>query len=417
MSGRQRYVLHFAHDNLRRFAGGLGKYIREETALAEGRGVASAVVFPLVLRQFPRWAEWAGRGWCVCRGGGLDWCGVYTWRGLANLLGRWERRGWALSEMQLHHIGGYRADDLRRFFGEVPARARLILHDYHTVCRSALLLRNGREHCGTSPPCETKCRGCRYWDPAWLPTMKSVLGGLEDRLRVTAPSKSAAAAWLESWPEFRGRVEVVPHWIPVRTARGPGRVAGTRLRVAFAGAPLPHKGWDVWNRVVQAVQAAGKPMDFLYFGLAGTPPDGVRTVRTDEGEMPALLRKEEVDVLCLWSTCPETYSYVYHEAVQAGTWVVAPTVSGNIADAICKTGWGTVLGDEGELRSFLLDGRRLRATLAKAREVERPEEMAVNPKLLDELPEWRPLGLRAGRAGRSWTREAVWKLKEWSGHA
>lgn len=410
------YLLHFAHDNIRRFAGGLAKYIREESGVARMRGIESAAVFPLGFRQFPGLSNWARRGWCVCRGEGWKWRGVYGWREFVKLLGQWERGGWSLAEIQLHHIGMYDADDLRSFLAEVPAGVRLVLHDYHTVCRSAQLLRDGKEHCGTAAPCAEKCKGCRRWDAMWLPEMKKTLCGLGKRLRVTAPSESVARGWLESWPEFSGRVEVVPHWVATRTVRGPGREAGARLRVAFAGAQLGHKGWEVWTRVA-AAREAGVAADFLYFGLGAAVPEGIQAVRVADGGMIEALRREKVDFLCLWSVWPETYSYVYFEAAQAGAWVLAPPVSGNIADSIRRTGWGTVLADEAALAAFLRDEGRMRATLAAARDVERPSEMAVNPRLVDELPEASPLGAADGSAHRSWMREMAWHLKNLSGHA
>lgn len=408
------YVLCFAHDDVRRFAGGVAKYIREESLLAEGRGMGVVAVFPLSVVRPPRLKEWALHGWGVRRDG--RWEGMFRRRGLEALLGRWEREGWTPAEIQLHHVGRYDTGELARFLAAVPVGVRLFLHDYHTVCQSAHLLRDGSAFCGKGAPCEAKCRGCRYWNPGWLPRMKALLGGIGKRLRVTAPSVSVAEGWLEAWPEFRGRVEVVPHWTPVRTVRGPGHPPGTPLRLAFAGAQLPHKGWDVWCRTVAALRKAGCAHEFLYFGLDRELPDGVRAVETGDGGMTEAMRRECVDFLCLWSVCPETYSYVYFEAVQAGAWVLAPEDSGNIADAIRKSGWGMVFPDEGALLAFLRDETRMAATLEQARTVERPAEMAVNPHVLDELPPARPLGARAGHPRRAWGHEAVLRLKEWTGH-
>lgn len=408
------YILCFAHDDVSRFAGGVAKYIREESALAIGRGMGTVTVFPLSVVRPPRLKEWALHGWGVRRNG--RWEGMFRRQGLEALLGQWEREGWRLAEIQLHHIGRYDAEELGRFLAAVPVGTRLFLHDYHTVCQSPHLLRNGESFCGMDVPCGTKCRGCGCRNPDWLPRMKTLLGGLGMRLRVTAPSESVAAGWLETWPEFRGRVEVVPHWTPVRTARGPGHPPGTPLRLAFAGAQLRHKGWDVWCRTVDALRKAGAGYEFLYFGLDRALPDGVRAVETGDGGMTEALRRERVDFLCLWSVCPETYSYVYFEAVQAGAWVLAPESSGNIAAAIGKSGWGTVFPDEGALLAFLQDETRGKETLERARTLERPAEMAVNPHVLDELPPARPLGGRAGHPRRAWVHEAVLRLKEWTGH-
>lgn len=414
MTGMKRYVLSFVHDDVRRFAGGLAKCVREESALAAERGVAMATVFPLHVRQCPRLDPWAARGWGVSRDG--SWQGMYGWENLVALLGHWEGAGWALSEIQLHHIGGFDPDGLRRFLAAVPAPVRLFLHDYHTVCRSVHLLRNGRDYCGSAPPCPGKCRGCQSRDDEWLPRMKATLDGLGDRLRVAAPSESVASGWLDSWPEFRERVDVVPHWLPARMDKGTGRLPGTPLKLAFAGAQLPHKGWDVWCRAVETLRMSGSDFEFLYFGLGRDVPVGIRTVEVGEGGMVEALRREAVDFLCLWSIWPETYSYVYHEAVQAGTWVLAPEVSGNIADAIRKGGWGSLFRGEKDLLAFLRDAERMRSAWALAQTLERPAEMTVNPRVLDELPPPAPLGLPNRPAHRSWAHETVWKLKEWTGH-
>ena len=411
----KRCILCFAHEDTVRFSGGLAKYIHEESALAAARGVAVATVFPLHVKQFPRLAKWASRGW----GGRWNghWLGMHDWRGLASMVGNWERHGWALSEIQLHHIGGYDAEDLQRFLAVVPVRVRLFLHDYHTICRSAHLMKDGKTHCGTTPPCEAKCRSCQYWNVNWLARMKKTLGSVGKRLKVTAPSESVARAWLESWPEFRKVVEVVPHWTTTRTVKGMGHTPGMRFRLAFAGGQSFHKGWNVWCQIVEELKKSGGNFDFLYFGLGHDIPRGVHAVAVREGEMVAALRRERVDFLCLWSVWPETFSYVYYEALQAGAWVLAPEMSGNIASAIRRGRWGTVFRGASELLAFLQNERRMRETLEGTGNLERPEEMSVNTQVMDTLPPAVPLGLTGGRARRLWAHEAVWKLKEWTGHA
>lgn len=407
-------ILAFVHADPTRFAGGLAKYVHEEAALAAPHGIGIATVFPMNIRQVPLLRAWASDGWGVSRMG--RWEGMYGWEGLARRVAHWQRQGSLLAEIQLHHVAGFNAESLRRFLAAVPAGVRLFLHDYGTVCPSPHLLRDGRTYCGSSVPCKAKCQGCRSWNPAWLGRMESILGELGDRLRIVAPSAAAAAVWSASWPAFRERIEVVPHWVSVRTVRGTGRLPGARPRLAFAGAQLPHKGWDVWCRAVEALERIGSPFECLYFGLGRNVPRGVRAVEVGEGGMTEALRREGVDFLCLWSVWPETYSYVYFEALQAGAWVLAPEVSGNVATAIRQDGWGTVFRDEAELRSFLLDGARVREVMERVRNMERPVEMAVNPRVLDTLPEVRPLALPGGRPRRAWLHEAVWKLKEWTGH-
>ena len=413
MSGPRSYVLCFAHADIRRFAGGLAKYIHEESAMLEARGMETVTVFPLHLRQFPRLQAWASRGWGVCRNG--RWEGIWTWKGLLHLLGRWEKEGSRLAEIQLHHIGRYRREDLRAFLSAVPAPVRLFVHDFHTVCRSPHLMKDGKMPCGTVGVEREKCAGCPHWDEGWVSGMRELLAGLDGRLRVTAPSEIAAEIWGATHPSQRHVLEVVPHWVASEWGCGvPGRRDGP-LRLAFAGSPEIHKGWPVWEKTVAALRASGN-YEFLYFGEDVPLPDGVRGIRVD-GEMRDALEREGADFLFLWSLCAETYSYVYYEALQAGTWVLAREGSGNVAMAVKNEGWGTVFPDEAAALEFLGDAKRVRETLATAARKRRPTKMVPNPRIADSLGEGRVWNLPAGKGGRSRTREILWQLKERTGHA
>lgn len=411
------YILCFAHADIRHFAGGLAAYIHQEAALAAERGVETATVFPLHLRQFPRLKTWASKGWGVCLG--ERWLGMYTWKGLANLLGRWERKERLLSEIQLHHIGGYRREDLRAFLEAVPAPTRLFLHDFNTVCPCSHLLRNGREFCGGEDVGIRKCGGCRHWNAVWLPGMRKLLVGLGERLSIVAPSASAADIWQRSYPEWRGKVDVVPHWLPSEKGHGTARPPSRPFRLAFAGAPMFHKGWESYLEVVRTLRETGRDWEFLYFGVLEDVPAGIRGVRVigdKEGGLVAALRREAPDFLFLWAMCPETYSYVYYEALQAGVWVLTREGSGNIAAAANKGDWGTVFPDIGSVLAFLEDEDGLKKTLTLAAEKERPVKMVPNPRIVESLGEGRLLGLPGGRGGRCRVREFLWKLKEWTGH-
>ena len=415
MTGCGTYILCFAHADIRRFAGGLAEYIHQEAALAAERGMETATVFPLHLKQFPRLETWASKGWGVCLG--ETWLGMYTWKGLANLLGRWERKGRFLSEIQLHHIGGYRREDIRAFLEAVPAPARLFLHDFSTVCPCSQLMRDGREFCGGEDVGLRKCGGCRHWNADWLPGMQELLGGLGNRLSVVAPSDAAAEIWTRSYPGWKGKVDVVPHWLPAELGRGTARTASRPFRLAFAGAPMFHKGWEAYLEVVRTLRETGRGWEFLYFGGLEDVPEEIRAVRVSEGGLVEALRREAPDVLFLWSMCPETYSYVYHEALQAGVWVLTGEDSGNIAAAAKKRGWGTVFPDLQSLLAFLENGKGLEKTLALAAEKERPVKMVPNPRIVESLGAGKALGLPGGRVRRCWSREFLWKLKEWTGHA
>ena len=46
--------------------------------------------------------------------------------------------------------------------------------------------------------------------------------------------------------------------------------------------------------------------------------------------MVEAIRKEALDIVFMWTQCPETYSYVYYEMSINGVYVLTNTNSGNI---------------------------------------------------------------------------------------
>jgi glycosyltransferase involved in cell wall biosynthesis len=132
---------------------------------------------------------------------------------------------------------------------------------------------------------------------------------------VIAPALAAAARPL---PARRVREANTPH---------PGRP----LRVAWVGAVLPHKGALVFEAALRTLAAVpGRPR-FTAYG-AGDPAilrrwrhlPGLR-VRGyyRAGSLPALLRRDEIDLALLLSVVPESYGLALDECAAAGVPILA----------------------------------------------------------------------------------------------
>jgi hypothetical protein len=67
------------------------------------------------------------------------------------------------------------------------------------------------------------------------------------------------------------------------------------------------------------------------------------------------VRQQRLDAVLLWSICPETFSFVAHEALAANALIVTGEDSGNIA-RIARERGGAVFRDEDALLRAFSDG-------------------------------------------------------------
>ena len=373
-------------------AAGLEKYLADQAALLEERGVSTLVLFPFPTRR-SRWLNRRlSRYWGVVADGILR--GFYRADGGVGLLARLHQDGVALKEIQLHHLLNFDLSLVERFLRGVIAPVRLVLHDFFTVCPQIFLLRNNLDHCGEAAPSLEKCAECAYWTPGHHEAIRHVLDVVQGRLRIVAPSETARRIWANTFPEFAAQVVVVPHLIPVGDVAASdtrGRPNGP-IRLAFVGAPMPQKGWSVFLRLVQELSRQGQDWEFYHFGRAMPGTSNiiqvpVSFVRDGPEAMTEAIRRARVDIAFLWSTSPETYSYTLVETRMADAMILTNSVSGNIADTVQKEAAGVVLCDENMLLDYLANLPQVRRDLEnfRSRHARRPERMEVNPAIPDEI--------------------------------
>ncbi len=401
---------------------GLEKYLADQTVLLQARGVSTVCLFPFPTRR----SRWLNRRlssyWGVVADGVLQ--GFYRIDGVKGFLAQLSHSGISLKEIQLHHFLNSDLALVERLLREVPAPVRLILHDFYTVCPQRFLLRNNCEHCGEAPPSAEKCANCTRWTPGYHEAIGRVLNAARGRLTVVAPSETARRIWTNAFPEHAPRTVVVPHLVPAGETAAPdaGRRPDEPLRLAFVGAPMSHKGWSVFLRLVDERSRQGRDYEFYHFGRLAPAGSGVihvpvSFVRDGPGAMTEALRRARVDIVLLWSTCPETYSYTLVETRMADAMVLTNPDSGNIADTVRREEAGVVVPDAEELLRYLSDRPRIRRDLEafRRRHARRPDRMAVNPAIADEIAARPAPGLapEGGSARPSRVVGALYRLKQW----
>lgn len=233
------------------------------------------------------------------------------------------------------------------------------LHDFASLCAGYHLLRNDVQDCAAPPPDSPACSVCSYFShrQRHIEAHRKLFRRLD--LTVVAPSQPTLELWRASGLHPDARTVVLPH---ARLAdRGPAPVVqGRPLRVAYAGMPSAHKGWELFRDLVLRYEADGR-YTFLHLGsrtIAGLPLEFHPVVVTEDRPwvMQETLEAVEADVVLVWPLCRETFSFIAYESVAAGCAVVTGPDSGNVQAFVREGGHGWVLPDEAALAQAFEDG-------------------------------------------------------------
>lgn len=276
----------------------------------------------------------------------------------------------------IHHLMGHSPEALAAVARDLNLPVTLWAHDFFLLCRSFALQRNGIAFCGAPPVESNACRIC-----AFGPGRARHRARMDRFLKQVEPNVAVPSVAVLQLLRTAGLVldeaAVLP---PVAIESGLARPSthdqGRPLRVAHVGSATALKGWPAFERLTGL---PGVEDRYAFYHVGTHPPLGGRvthvtaTVTPDRPDavVEALL-EIEVDIVVNWTSCFETFSFVTHEALAAGAFVIVPRGSGHAAAVAAAT--GLVLDDEQALTDAFVSGR-----------------------LIDRYVEARRRGLRTGR--------------------
>ncbi len=283
---------------------------------------------------------------------------------------------WALAEcfdgraldrlFTVHCMLGHRVDGLIALQRAVKSsRNWFWVHDFSSLCANHTLLRNDVSFCGAPPPDSTACAICIHGEERGrhLRSMERLFA--EIGFHVVAPSRSALDLWRHGARLPALSTDVLEHCRFVenglRLSADDGSnlgMPGNPVRVAFVGSPTFHKGWGLFEDLVNALRGS---FSYWFHHFAAPEihrhPPGVTEVAVavtaaNRHAMVEALAAHDIDLVLVLSVLPETFSFATHEALAAGADVIALEASGNVAATVSRLGRGRVFGSESDLLEF-----------------------------------------------------------------
>lgn len=269
-----------------------------------------------------------------------------------------------------------------------------IMHDYYSICRNVVLFYNDEEFCGPAPVGSPRCAACRHGEgrEAHYDSINKLF--IKHNVVIVAPSENGKQVFLRIFQHLEQNVRIVPHQNIIPSEKIPASLPfeDRRIRVAYAGHPHRHKGWDAW---VQVNGISNKSdYEFYHFFYVNLTLPGTIFVNTSFHNGPtqdttSRLIEHEIDVILLWSNWFGNYNYTYYESLAANCFVITYKDSGNIADQTKRYKNGLVLDSEQELVALFNNTKKLKECIARHKNSGVSYRVVVNNQLADELMERR----------------------------
>lgn len=220
----------------------------------------------------------------------------------------------------------------------------LTLHDLYMICPSINMLYKDR-YCelDENKDC-TKCLNIRYGVHSniltnWQKTCKNVISRFD---KIIVPSNNTRKLFNNVYKDIK--IEVVEHGVDIVNIKEKVSKTSNNFNVAFVGAMAIHKGSlilkDLINKNTNSnikIHLFGKSDDE---NLKRSRANYINHGQYTRGELPQLLIDNDIDLVCIFATWPETYSYTLTECYMAKVPVLTFDI-GAVGDRIKadKLGW------------------------------------------------------------------------------
>lgn len=244
--------------------------------------------------------------------------------------------------LHIHHVSGFPCD-LHFLAKEFPTI--VTLHDYFLLCPNYFMVCNYNSKVCINGD-KQDCSKCVKFDKNKLAIRNNACKLLLKYARkVIAPDESVLREFKTSFtlPE----TVVIPHGIDtdkfIKFNRSNHEFNDKKANVAFVGFIQHHKGSDI---AIDLIKNSNKSITYHLFGtsdksyLKENKSNYIYHGRYNRYELPKLLVENNIDLVLMISTCPETYNYTLSEISLAKIPVLCFDI-GAIANRVkkYKIGW------------------------------------------------------------------------------
>lgn len=224
------------------------------------------------------------------------------------------------------------------------------IHDYYYLCPKVKMLDTSLRSCVGIDHAQ-KCGGCLKqigiadtvpYISIWR---KENIAALKLAEAVFVPSQSAEKIIAEYIPEIRNKLKVIEHGLELSAEKCSTKHKNTNcFHVAFLGGINAAKGY---LHAAELIKKSDKRIKWHLFGVFEEESVFIENRKNfvnagpyRREDLPELLEKHSIDLVCILSLWPETFCYTLSEAVLCGIPVLVTDI-GALGDRVksLKCGW------------------------------------------------------------------------------
>ena len=238
--------------------------------------------------------------------------------------------------VHVHHFL-FQTFDVAQIAEKYQAYMIATLHDLYLLCPSINMIHDGKFCSEIYPEKCTKCFNEKHKITEnvldnWRENVHKILQKFN---QIIAPSENTKNLFLSTYPDLK--IDVVEHGVEVLEIQEPKKTKKNTFDVAFVGAMARHKGSEILKKLVEQntnpnlkIHLFGKTFDEI---LENETENYYFHGSYKRGQLPTLLKENNIDLVCMFTIWPETYSYTLTESYMAEIPVLAYDI-GAIADRL-----------------------------------------------------------------------------------
>lgn len=254
----------------------------------------------------------------------------------------------AIDIIHVHHMIGHYFD-----LGEIIEKKKIYsiisLHDLYSICPLITKMYKNESYCGKNPSI-SKCNEClnctmklsnnsiKRWREEWEKYL-TVFN------KVIVPSNNTKE---EIQQQFKNlKIEVIEHGIDLNKEKSDISIDKNSkyYDVAIVGAIGIHKGSKILEQLITKTKL--KKIRFHLFGIFDSPyqkntKNFINHGRYKREELTKKLKDANIKLICLFSICPETFSYTLSESLSAGIPVLSFSI-GALKERVKKDNLGWLI--------------------------------------------------------------------------
>lgn len=233
----------------------------------------------------------------------------------------------------------------------------ITLHDLYMICPSINMVYRDK-YCEYDDKKDClKCLNIRYGVNSnilsnWQKTCLNVLNKFD---KIIVPSENTKKIFNNIYKDLK--IEVVEHGVTTTEIKNKNKKnTSNEFNIAFVGAMAIHKGSNILKDLISKstdrkikIHLFGKSEDK---GLLKNKSNYINHGPYIRGELPQLLVDNNIDLVCIFATWPETYSYTLTESYMAQVPILTFNI-GAVGDRVEKDNLGWTIGLESTTKDIL----------------------------------------------------------------